>query len=65
LLALILMMPSWRLNSDYSVRYLIPTLPGLWVLICLGFERLAGPKSVIPIAMVLVALAVARDFFPG
>ncbi len=65
LLALILMMPSWRLNSDYSVRYLIPTLPGLWVPICLGFERLAGPKSVIPIAMVLVALAVARDFFPG
>src|SRR5258708_35297577 len=42
ILIFVLMIPSWRVNSDYSVRYIIPMLPGLWVFVCLGVERLAG-----------------------
>ncbi len=61
ILVIVLMMPSWQVNSDHSVRYIIPTLPGLWVLICLGVERLAGQKSVLPFAIMVTALAVTRD----
>jgi hypothetical protein len=62
---LVLMMPSWQVNSDHSVRYVIPTLPGLWVLVCLGVERLAGSRSVLPFAILVTALAVARDIIPS
>jgi hypothetical protein len=58
-LSVLLLIPSWRLNSDYCVRYLMPALPGLWVLVLTPMESFIGKKGIVALALTCGGIACA------
>ena len=65
LLSFVLLIPSWRLFSDYSVRYLIPTLPGLWILLIFGAERFLSRNALLALACLYAVVASGAWLFRG
>ena len=47
LLCFVLMVPSWRLNSDLCIRYIVSTLPGFWIVVIFGIQRFVKEKILI------------------
>jgi hypothetical protein len=56
LLTFLIMIPSRQLNVEYSVRYILPALPGMWLLLCFASERFVRSRSMLAIVFAYVAV---------